>query len=123
MMRPTENPGNLQAYAAFDYAAAESLRHQYQAGATISELARQTNLAYNVVILILQDKILKKPTPTGQQMDNVARLHEVIEDLEPLGVQVTKTGTIVVSPQEVLFLTPADALALADALAELAETI
>ena len=56
-------------------------------------------------------------------MDNVARLHEVIEDLEPLGVQVTKTGTIVVSPQEVLFLTPADALALADALAELAETL
>lgn len=123
-MHPTENPGNLQAYAAFDYAAAESLRHQYKAGATISELARQTNLAYNVVILILQDKVLTKPTPTGtQQMDNVTRLHEVIEDLEPLGVQVTKTGTIVVSPQEVLFLTPADALALADALAELAETI
>jgi hypothetical protein len=123
-MHPTENTINLKAFAAFDYAAAESLRHQYGAGATISELARQTNLAYNVVILILQDKILTKPTPTGsEQMENVARLHEVIEDLEPLGVQVTKTGTIVVSPQEVLFLTPDDALALADALAELAETL
>jgi hypothetical protein len=123
-MHPTEDPGNLKAYAAFDYAAAESLRRQYKAGATFSELVRQTNLAHNVVILILQDKILTKPTPTGtQQMENVTRLHEVIEDLEPLGVQVTKTGTIVLSPKEVLFLTPTDALALADALAELAETI
>ena len=123
-MTPTEQ--NVKAYAAFGFADAENMRRQYEAGATLAQLAQQTNLAINVVILILQGKLLATPTPTSpteNPMNNVTRLHEVIDHLEPLGVQVTKDGTIVISPPQALFLTASDALDLADALAELAETL